>query len=131
MIGNLLSVGLIVHWRYIASSQFCNDAYKATGDSHGVDDVDELSSLNNSGLFNVTGCKECEKVSAAGESTGCQSCESILYNQIPLLETFRFVAEDDYLTSDLAEAPYYKWLFMVIHWKHPDEMSPVSLHNTA
>ena len=122
LIDALLSVGLVVHWRYISSSTFSNDAYTTTDGIHGGDSIDAIPcSQSPQRQFNVAGCEACSRLQAqaGADNSSCQSCEGIVYNQIPLLEAFRFVAADDYLTSDLAEAPCYKWLFMIIHWSLP------------
>ena len=167
LISTLVSVGLVVHWRYISSSQFCNDAYTDTDNNTSslnsspyVRDDALKSSTHPPFASGVRGCETCTHVqqtseavpktsspapntapaiattpntttpalvsAAAGSTCCCNSCEQILYNHIPLLESFRFSLEDDYLTSDLAEAPYYKWLFLVVHWKHPLPPHPVS-----
>lgn len=126
LISTILSAGLVVHWRYISSSKFCNNAYSDSDQAQGEGDL--FGDFKSQQEFNVAGCEECVQLregdsDASGESsrapTCCRSCEGILYNQTALLDTFRYTAEDDYLTNDLAEAPYYKWLFMIIHWKHP------------
>jgi hypothetical protein len=144
LISTLLSVGLVVHWRYISNSLFCNGAYTNTeqvnSDHKSKDEKEEVENLNSSNKnhYSVRGCEACARLHAeqgGGDRTPasdkddnkqhttppllcCASCEHILYNQVPLLDTFRCTAEDDYLTSDLAEAPYYKWMFLIIHWKH-------------
>jgi hypothetical protein len=143
-------VGLVVHWRFISSSQFCNDAYTDTELSPSSSDgnSDGNAAVTSDELFNVSGCDACARLrdearSATSTNTStstaasdgnenqashklyhsCPSCEQIIYNHVSLLETFRYTAEDDYLTSDLAEAPFYKWMFMIIHWQHPSSSS--------
>lgn len=125
LISTLLSVGLVVHWRYVCSSLFCNDAYTDSEQENGHASYKEVvSCANGESEFNVRGCDACAHLHACGkeaETVGlcCNACEDIAYNTAPLLESFRYTAEDDYLTGDLAEAPYYKWLFLVVHWQHP------------
>jgi hypothetical protein len=141
LISSLLSVGLVVHWRFISNSQFRNNAYTDTPDSDPTEDV--IANHDSNRQFNVSGCTACaqllEDIATAPDSSCsgscsysssssnsdserhprsyCESCESIMYNHIRLFDTFRHTACDDYLTSELAEAPYYKWMFMIIHWQ--------------
>lgn len=132
LIRTLVSVGLVVHWRYISNSQFCNDAYTDTDTVDSSSDSstppDHISTSSEGSAVRVRGCEACARHIQQRQSktndtsqhspTCCDSCEQILYNHVPLLDSFRCTVEDDYLTSDLAEAPYYKWLFLIIHWQH-------------
>ena len=114
LVKELTSVGLVVHWRYVSNSEFCNEAYEDAMLSGKSNEKGNSTLLNS-----FCSCGTVQSKSVHTTCGCCSSCREIFHNQTPLADAFGFTAEDDYLTEGLEEAPYYKWMFLIIHGK-PD-----------